>query len=153
MNFKRILIATVVVTIVNALFGWLTCGWLFNWVYQLEPVNVWIAEAEMTPTFMLWANLGSLVIAFLFVLIFARLQDCLPGKCRCCRGISYGVIVWLLGVLPGMFSIYMFMNINKTVPIYLALSGLVRMLILGGITGLIVNKKVEGESCCCGSGK
>ena len=41
MKFGRILIAGVVVSIFNAVVSAVTCGGIFNWVYHLEPTNVW----------------------------------------------------------------------------------------------------------------
>lgn len=149
MDYKKAFWAAVVLTILSFFYAWLTCGWLFNWVYSLEPVNVWVGEAAMTTKFFIIVNAGNLILYFIFALIFMRLQDCIPGNCRMCKGAVYGIIVWVLGVLPGMFSMYMFMTINKTVPIYWTLNGLVSLLIFGAVTGFICGNKVKGEKPCC----
>jgi hypothetical protein len=41
MKVGKILIAGAVLTAFNAVVGMVMCGGIFNWVYKLEPVNVW----------------------------------------------------------------------------------------------------------------
>ena len=151
MNFKRIILTTIIVTVLSALYSMLTCGWLFSWVYMLEPTLVWIPKASMTGNFPLWVNLGNLVLYFFFVLIFTRLYESIPGACSICKGVCFGIFVWLLGILPGMFATHMFMTVNSTVVIYWAISGLIWLLIAGAITGLLsgFKKDPEAKCCCC----
>lgn len=151
MRFGRVVIAAVVLTVLHFFYSWLTCGWLFNWVYALEPVNVWIDQSLMTTNFFIWVSLGQLIINFFFVLILAVLYNCIPGKMSACKGATYGFFVWLLGVLPGMFATYMFMTVNDIVVLYWAISGLLWLIVAGIIASLIVCGKGEGsaESCCC----
>ncbi len=78
MNTKRILISGVAVWIVSALFGWVTCGWLFNWVYQLPP-NIWKAPEVMASN-LIWMNLIGLLTAIIFALVFALLHKGIPKK-------------------------------------------------------------------------
>ena len=40
MKIGKILIAALAVSLFGAVFAGVTCGWLFNWVYKLEPTNV-----------------------------------------------------------------------------------------------------------------
>ena len=150
MRFVRIIVATIVLTILNSLFAGLTCGWLFKWVYALEPTNVWVPESAMTTTFFIWLYAGTFILMFLFVLIFSVLHDSIPGACRACKGAMYGFLVWLLGMLPGMFMTYMFMTVNRTVILYWTVCGLVWLLIAGIVTGLIYCRKcgAEGGVCC-----
>lgn len=41
MKIWKPLVATLAVTVLGAAVGFVSCGMLFNWVYQLEPTNVW----------------------------------------------------------------------------------------------------------------
>jgi len=38
MKIGKALIAAAVVSVFGTIFAGLTCGWLFNWVYKLEPI-------------------------------------------------------------------------------------------------------------------
>lgn len=79
-NTKRILISGVVIWIVGTVFGLLTCGWLFNWVYQLPP-NIWKDPTMMMSAGnIIGANLIGLIRAIIFALVFALLYKGIPGK-------------------------------------------------------------------------
>jgi hypothetical protein len=150
MKYGRIVLATVVITVLNFLYGWLTCGWLFKWVYALAPTNVWVPESAMTGSFFVWMFLGHLVLSFFFVLVFARLYGCMPGADRGLKGVVYGLFVWLVGVLPGMFATSLFMTVNKVVIVYWTLSGFIWLMIAGLVSGWIVGERGESKrGCCC----
>ena len=151
MRFSRIILATVILTILHFLYAWLTCGWLFSELYQLAPTYVWVPESLMQGTFFLWVSLGNLVLIFFFVLILAKILCCLPGDCPWGRGAVFGVFVWLLGVLPGMFSMHMFMTVNKLVLIYWIVSGLVWLVFSGAVAGWLIDRGEAStdKECCC----
>ncbi|MGB7002309.1 MAG: hypothetical protein WBE22_09965 [Halobacteriota archaeon] len=65
-KLKRILISGVVIWLVGTVFGFLTCGWLFNWVYTLPP-NIWKDPAVMMSAGnLIGANLTGLACAIIF---------------------------------------------------------------------------------------
>lgn len=147
MKWGRIILATIVVTVFQAIWGMVTCGWLFNWIYMLEPVSIWTPQEAMTGQF--WGILhgGNLLLTFFLVLVFALVHKAIVSKCACCTGMKFGLFVWLIGVLPGMFAMHMFMVVNPTVIAYWTISGLVNLLITGAIiAGIYGGNK---ESCCC----
>lgn len=147
MKIGRIIIAAVVITVLSALYNGLTCGWLFKWVYALEPASVWMPENLMNTAYFAWVYLGFFILYFFFVLVYARIGSCLPGTCSISKGALWGFIVWLVGMLPGMFTLYMFTIINGTVILYWTLSGLVWIVIAGIVAGLVYGGK-EGVCCC-----
>lgn len=97
MNIKRILISGVVIWIVGTVFGILTCGWLFNWVYTL-PLKIWKDPTMMTSAGnMIGAILTGLAIAIIFALVYALLYKGIPGK-GAKKGMTYGLLVWLISL-------------------------------------------------------
>lgn len=86
MNIKKLLIATLAVTAFNFIFGMLTCGWLFNWVYQLEPTNVW-KPMENFPFALYIVSL--LIVELIFVYVYALINIGIPGQnkvsCKRCN--------------------------------------------------------------------
>lgn len=138
MNCKRIILAALAVTVFGMAWGMLSCGWLFTWVYGLPPVSVWkTPETMMTPLFWVINVVGHFVLSVIFVAIFAKLQDALCGG-RIGKGFCYGIIVWLVGVLPGMFAVGMWMAVNPWWPVYMGLNQLVALPICGIIASTIV---------------
>nr|VFK52516.1 MAG: hypothetical protein BECKTUN1418F_GA0071002_100915 [Candidatus Kentron sp. TUN]VFK52836.1 MAG: hypothetical protein BECKTUN1418E_GA0071001_101015 [Candidatus Kentron sp. TUN] len=48
MNYKKLTIATVIIFVLAQMWGFLTCGWLFSWVYEIEPTSVWIKMEQIS---------------------------------------------------------------------------------------------------------
>ncbi|MEW5767813.1 MAG: hypothetical protein AB1797_09340 [bacterium] len=152
MRIGRILMAGLVVTIVGAVLGGLTCGWLFNWVYQLEPTNVWRGEEEITRgAFFLWLNLGNLILSIFLAFGYGLFFQGIPGSGRLTKGLTYGSYLWfypLAGRHPAgnVFYPHMFMTVATGVVIYWTIMGLVDYLIKGAIIALIYGISCEQES-------
>jgi len=134
MNMGKILIAAVVVSLFNAIFSGITCGWLFNWVYKLEPTNVW---KPMVGPPGLGLYIGEFLLNIILVIVYALLLKGIPGKNKLTKGLVFGVCVWAVGMLPGMFSTYYFMTVATGVVVYWTILGLVATPIKGLIIAAI----------------
>lgn len=136
-NKLRIVLAALAVTAFGCLWGMLTCGWLFQWIYRLSPVTVWRPPVDMTPMFWMVNVVGSLFLAIIFVVVLLVIAKGLPGG-RLVKGLTYGLIVWLVGVLPGMFATTMFMRVNHLWTAYMTVNQLIALPLAGLITAAIV---------------
>ena len=143
MNVKKILISGAIIWFVNSLFGWLTCGWLFNWVYRVPP-NIWKDPTTMMSAGnMMGMNLCGIISAMLFVLVYAVLYKGIPGK-GAKKGMTYGFLMWLVGAFSGVISMPFYMAIATTVVVYWIIQALIMGLINGAIVGTIyVEKQLE----------
>ncbi|OGP55545.1 MAG: hypothetical protein A2Y65_00875 [Deltaproteobacteria bacterium RBG_13_52_11] len=140
MNAKRIVIAGVVIWIVDLVVVFLTCGWLFKWVYQLPP-NIWLDPAAMMSTCnLIGANVIGIIRAILFALVFAIIYKGIPGK-GVNKGMIYGILVWIVGALTGMASMPFYMTIATTVVVYWTIQALVLSVINGAIVGALYKEK------------
>ncbi|MBU1111312.1 MAG: hypothetical protein ABIG93_05955 [archaeon] len=140
MNVKRLLISGIIIWIVSTIFTWLTCGWLFNWVYLIPPV-IWNDPATMfTTSSLILTNLFGLMIAILFTLVYAVLYKGIPNK-GVKKGLTYGFLLWLVGALSGMITMPFYMTIAWTVIIYWIINAWVINLINGAIVGAIYKEK------------
>lgn len=139
MNIKRIIGAGAVVWVVSTAWGWLTCGWLFNWVYQIPPI-IWKApEAMMTPGNTAYSLIVGLIGAILFVLVFAVLYSGIPGT-GVKKGLIYGFLMWLVGTVAGIGTLPAYMTIASAVVVYWIIGFLVVGLIKGAIVGAMYKK-------------
>jgi len=139
MNIKRIALASIVIWIVGSVFAMLTCGWLFNWVYEIPPI-IWKPVEEMMATNnMVTSYVLGLIVSIIFVSVYAWLYDKLPGK-GAKKGMTYGFIVWLVGALSGTMTMPLYMTIAVTVVVYWIIQALILNLIIGAITGAIYKK-------------
>ena len=138
MNIKKLLIASVAIWIVGTAFGFLTCGWLFSWVYELPP-NIWQSHEAMMENLTLMNLLGFFgYLAFAFV--FAIFYKGIPGQ-GIKKGVTYGILIWLVGSLAGMFTMPLYMTISTTVVIYWIVQALALNLISGAIIGKIYKEE------------
>lgn len=122
MNIKKLILAIVVVGIFNFLVGMFTCGGVFSWVYKLEPVNVWKPMTSVSFPLML---AGMFLVDVLFVLVYAIIKNGVPGKNKYTKGLFYGLLVVLVGLVPGMISTYTYMTVATTVVVYWTIWGFI----------------------------
>ena len=134
MNVKKIILAILLVGIFNIIVGMLTCGGAFTWVYKLEPTNVWRPIASVSFPLMI---LSIFAVDALFVFIYALINKGIPGQNRFVKGLIYGLIVCLVGLVPGMISTYLYMTVATTVVIYWTIWGFIASPIKGLITAAI----------------
>ena len=137
MKIGKIIIAAVALSIFGMIFGGLTCGWLFSWVYKLEPTNVW-KPMDGPPG--LAFQIGGFLLNAVLVMVYALLRKGIPGKNKLTKGIIFGLCVWAVGMLPGMFSTYSFMTVATGAVIYWTILGLVEMPLKGLIIAAIYGK-------------
>ena len=133
-KISKIVLAAVAVTVFGIVWSMLACGWLFKGLYEIEPVNVWVPMENVS---MVTLNLGSLVLNVIFVGIYAVIKKGLPGRGRVAKGLIYGLFVWALGMLPGMFFTYLFMTVAWQVLLYWTISGLLQKPICGLLAAAI----------------
>ncbi|MDD5432827.1 MAG: hypothetical protein PHO70_07610 [Candidatus Omnitrophica bacterium] len=137
MKIGKVVLAGVAVTVFNAILGMVTCGGIFSWVYKLEPTNVWKPmEGAPGAKYMI----GSLVLSILLAVVYALIQKGLPGKNKLVKGAVFGLCVWAVGMLPGMFATYTFMTVATTVTIYWTILGLIKSPLEGMIIAAIYGK-------------
>jgi hypothetical protein len=133
MNYWRIFIAGVVVTVFEAAVGMITCGWLFRWVYEIEPTNIW--RAMDAPPVAYYS--GVMTLNIVLALIYALLVKGIPGKNKLIKGLVFGLCVWAVGALPAMLETYMFMTVGLAVVIYWTITSLVFTPLMGLIIAAI----------------
>ncbi|MEI8349878.1 MAG: hypothetical protein WCI77_06970 [Candidatus Omnitrophota bacterium] len=134
MKIEKIIITALAVSLFGAIFSGVTCGWLFNWVYKLEPTNVW-KPMDGPPDLIFY--IGSFLLNIVLAVVYALLRNGIPGKNKLTKGLIFGLCVWAVGMLPGMFSTYSFMTVAIGTVIYWTILGLVEIPIKGLIIAAI----------------
>lgn len=138
MKISKVLLATIVVCVFNFIVGAITCGGYFSWVYKLEPTNVWNPITKNSFGFML---LELVVVNLLFVVVYALIHKGVPGKNKYTKGLIYGLLVWLVGMIPGMFATAIYMTVSKVVVIYWTILALIMSPLKGIITSTIYGEE------------
>lgn len=134
MNIKKMILAIIVVAVFNFIVGMLTCGGVFSWVYKLEPTNVWKPMTSMSFPLMI---AGILVVDTIFVWVYALIKKGIPGQNKFIKGLLYGLLVVLVGLIPGMIMTYTYMTVATTVVVYWTIWGFIVSPLKGLITAAI----------------
>ena len=137
MKTGRILLAGLTLTIFNTIVGAVTCGGIFNWVYKLEPINIW-KPMDGSPGLMFMVC--SLALSIMFAFVYALIHKGIPGENKLVKGLIFGLCVWIVGTLPGMLATYSFMTVAPTVVIYWTVMGLIKTPLEGMIVSAIYGK-------------
>ena len=73
----KIIIAAAAATIFDTIIGGVCCRGVFNWVYKLEPTNVW-KPMESAPGAVYYA--GVLVLNIILASVYALFHKSIPAK-------------------------------------------------------------------------
>lgn len=134
----RALIGGLLIAVFDVVFGGITCGGAFNFIYKLQPY-MWKTMCVTVPDCKLMTvlSLSNFVFGFIFTLVFIWIYKGLPGKNALQKGLYFGLIIWIIGNLQGMVSTYIFSNMLPGVISYMALTGLIRILGAGYIASIV----------------
>ncbi|HEX2393980.1 MAG TPA: hypothetical protein VHI78_01470 [Bacteroidales bacterium] len=82
-----------------------------------------------------------LIYGFIISAVFLLICSILPTGSGFLKGVIYGLIMWFFRVVMGVLSNHIMLNVPLKTSIYILLTGLVEMIILGVINGLILSNK------------
>jgi len=80
---------------------------------------------------------------FIISLIFLLIMPALPTESGFIQGIIYGLIIWYFKVFMGVASEWMMFNIPRKTLLYILLTGLLEMIVLGVTNGLLLKDKIS----------
>lgn len=119
---------------------------LFGWVFKLDPVFIWRWTpdkiAEMSGGWWAYLIFGNTVLAVIVGIVYAVLYDGIPGR-GINKGLAFGLAVWLIGVLPAIFTLNVLTVINGWAILYFTSQALVEHLVYGIIIALIYGEPIR----------
>jgi hypothetical protein len=77
-----------------------------------------------------------LIYGFVMAGVFLILYASLPGEAGLVKGISFGILVWFFRGVMYVASQWMMFNVSGTALLYMLITGLAEMLVLGILYGL-----------------
>lgn len=143
MNITKVLFAGLAIFLISFLIGG-GSYFLFGRVFELEPISIWkwtpAQGFNMPVQWWILLLLLNIVLAVIFAFVFALIQKGLPGK-GIQKGLWFGIMVWIVGPIPSLITIYLMMNIAAGALIYFTLQSLSEWLVYGTIISLIYKEK------------
>ncbi len=79
-----------------------------------------------------------LIYGFTIGLLFVVLYKSLPGDTGIIKGISFALILWFFRVVMGVISSWMMFTIPAQTLLYIAVTGLLEMVVLGIVYGVFL---------------
>jgi len=133
-NYKKWFLVSILIWFVSSVWTFITCGWLFNGIYRIQPV-IWRSPEQISSfSSIIGSNLIGLVTAMIIVSVFLLIKKQIPySKWR--RGVVYGALLWLIGPFIFIAALPFFMTIAVEVIAYWLINYLVIYMILGAIIG------------------
>ncbi len=125
---------TIISIIGGILFGFLDV--LINanpFAQRLFQVYKPIARTSMNP---IQGILIDLLYGFAIAAVFLMLYQSLPGQSGLIKGISLAILMWFFRVVMYALSHWVMFNVSMDLLLYLLVSGLIEMLLLGIFFGL-----------------
>ena len=79
-----------------------------------------------------------IVYGFVIGFIFLLLYNALPGNTGLIKGIVFALIIWFFRVLMSVLTNWMIFNVPIAALLYIAITGLIEMIILGIVYGVFL---------------
>jgi len=135
MNLKKVLIAGVAAGIVNTIYSILVCsGLIMPYLEEITGSDFWV---ENTVSHIAIMTVFSFSTCILWAFGYALLYKGIPGS-GLIKGVSYGFLLWLLGILPQTVALHLHTTIWPEFNwVFLSINSLVRWLILGLVYAFI----------------
>ncbi|MBD3223779.1 MAG: hypothetical protein GF313_03570 [Caldithrix sp.] len=129
MNWKRILMATIIVYIVYEVINFIVHGVILSGAYQ-TMADTWRTDMQSK----MWVMyIGDIIFALFFVVIFAKGYE---GK-GLMEGIRYGLLMSGFVIIPGMLAQYSVYEVTFVLTLQWIVFGFIKLIIIGMITALI----------------
>ncbi len=145
MNIRRIIIAGFTINVLSFIIGALSFNWAFKFIFQLEPTYIWrwiSFEQKMGTGWWTYLIIGNTILAILFAWVYAILIKGIPGS-GIKKGILYGILLWLAGILPCTFSMHIFTKMAGLVVLYWTIDGLIEYSLYGAIVAAIYGEQAK----------
>ena len=138
MNWKKLLIAAVVVYIVGAVLGILIHGVLLSETY-MSMADVWRPDMER----LMWIQwVTGAFFCFFFVFVFAKGYE----NKGIMEGLRYGVVIWAFFAIPSIYGQYMVYPLTYGLVLIWLVSELISLLIYGAIVAAIYKPLEEKKA-------
>ena len=132
----KLVIAAIVYTIIAQIVHIVDAFLTMNFYLMPQYFGVWSkimmpTEGPPPATFYAFSVVFALITGVIFAFIYLAIMKAVPGKTRLQKGLSYGVILFLVNGIPGFLSLYIIINLPTVLIIYWLIENLVIFLASG----------------------
>jgi hypothetical protein len=113
---------------------------LFAWVYLAMPGADFFKVASVSTQ--IWSVIGIILLQLFYAFTYVILQRSIPGL-KYAKGVLFGLMLWIVGVVPFSAMLLLNANINPIMPIYMLIAGLVQNVLIAVIYSGILTDNSE----------
>ena len=129
----------VLAQIIHTVGAFLTMGYYTMPDYFAVWSNIMMPAAGPPPnSFYVYSIIVGIVSGILIALVYGVVKGSVPGRTAAKRGLNYGLLVFLVGGIPGYLSILLLINLPALLILYWAIETLIVNLVGGMIIARIV---------------
>lgn len=132
----------VLAQIVHTVGAYLTMGYYTMPQYLDVWSKIMMPAAGPPPaSFMVYSLLFSIIGGILVAIVYAVVKVSVPGNTIAKRGLNYGLLIFLIGGIPGYLSMLLLINLPASLVLYWAFETLVVDLVGGMIVTWFMRQK------------
>jgi cation transporter-like permease len=125
------LLAGIVILVVGMVFGSLTAD-----MYKMSPAGMW---KPMGGNWFTQMVIYDIVVGLILSYVFSIVSNAIPGS-GLQKGLIFGLLMWLVGNVPGLGITYLTMNIRNKLILMWLLNGLVNYCLAGAAIEMVDEK-------------
>lgn len=129
----------VLAQVVHSAGAFLTMGYYTMPQYLQVWSKIMMPSAGPPPaSFYVYSLVFGIVSGVLFALVYGIVRSSVPGNTSAKKGITYGLLVFLVGGIPGYLALLLLVNLPSVLILYWAFESLVIYIIGGALVARIV---------------
>jgi len=131
----KIIVAAIVFMIISQVIHTIEAQITMNYYTDPTYFSVWskimMGKMGLTPEFMYYSLTFAFIGGLLFTGVYTTIQKGVPEKTIAKKGLIYGLLIWLVGIIPGSLSMVLLINLPVDLIAYWTVTGLIINLLAG----------------------
>lgn len=137
LGIERVLLGSIVAGFIRFVVAAFLCGAIGAPLYESTPL-IW--KSMDSSSWMLYMFIVNLFAGFLFVSVYSIFYKGIPGN-GMEKGFIYGILIFLVGTLPGLLVTYLTMRIPILLIGLWLVESFVSSILMGLVTALICRER------------
>jgi hypothetical protein len=144
-RWGRVMIAGLAATVASFIAGFILYG-AANGFYARFGELPYAKPVESVGLYLTQMMLGGLVLNLLLALVYALVGEALPGHKRWQKGLSFGLILLVVNMLPIAFNTWMQINQPEVLILVEAINRSVGLLITGLVIAAVCERRIASST-------
>ena len=136
---KKLLISFITASAIINFWSFLTCRFLFKWIYFVKPDYYNQDMLYGTINWYFWATLNNLLLVMAMTFIYSLIYKYIPGK-PFKKGFVFGLSAGFFGFIIPLIRFYLIFDMSSIFFLYAFIDGLIFYVLIGTSISLVYGK-------------